>query len=115
MDRHIIIKLNKSFEESACEQNGVEYWLARDLQVLLEYDEWRNFSKVIDKAKISCHNAGQNPADHFVDVNKMICWIKPEELPPEEDLKKLERRVKSDEKKLGKAAGKFSVNKGSTT
>ena len=72
MDRQIIIKLNKSFEESAYEQNGVEYWLARDLQVLLEYDEWRNFSKVIDKAKISCMNASQNPTDHFVDVNKTI-------------------------------------------
>ena len=72
MDRQIIIKLNKSFEETAYEQNGIEYWLARDLQVLLEYDEWRNFSKVIDKAKISCMNAGQNPADHFVDVNKTI-------------------------------------------
>jgi DNA-damage-inducible protein D len=39
--------------------------------------------------------------------------IKPEELPPEEDLKKLERRVKSDEKKLGKAAGKLPKDKGS--
>jgi DNA-damage-inducible protein D len=67
-----MIKLNKSFEEAAYDQNGVEYWLARDLQMLLEYDEWRNFSKVIDKAKISCKNAGQNPNDHFVDVNKTI-------------------------------------------
>jgi len=39
--------------------------------------------------------------------------IKPEELPPEEDLKKLERRVKSDEKRLGKAAGKLPMDKGS--
>jgi DNA-damage-inducible protein D len=72
MDTQIIIKLNKSFEESAYQENGVEYWLARDLQMLLEYDEWRNFSKVIDKAIISCKNAGQNPTDHFVDVNKTI-------------------------------------------
>jgi len=72
MDRQIIIKLNKSFEESAYQENGVEYWLARDLQVLLEYNEWRNFSKVIEKAQIACQNAGQNPTDHFVDVNKTI-------------------------------------------
>ena len=72
MDRQIIIKLNKTFEEAAYQENGVEYWLARDVQILLEYDEWRNFSKVIDKAKISCNNAGQNPTDHFVDVNKTI-------------------------------------------
>jgi DNA-damage-inducible protein D len=76
MDRQIIIKLNKSFEESAYQVNGVEYWLARDLQILLEYDEWRNFSKVIDKAKISCQNGGQNPTDHFVDVNKTITMPK---------------------------------------
>ena len=72
MDRQIIIKLNKSFEESAYQENGVEYWLARDLQILLEYEEWRNFSKVIDKANISCKNAGQNLTDHFVDINKMV-------------------------------------------
>lgn len=51
MKRETIIRLSKSFEESAYQENGLEYWLARDLQVLLDYDEWRNFSKVIEKAK----------------------------------------------------------------
>jgi len=72
MDKNIIARLNKSFEEYAYEQDGVEYWLARELQVLLEYDDWRNFINVIEKAKISCSNSGQNSADHFVDVNKMV-------------------------------------------
>ena len=49
--KEIIISLSKTFEESAYEQDGVEYWLARDLQALLEYSEWRNFAQVIDKAK----------------------------------------------------------------
>jgi len=72
MDKQLIIRLNKTFEESAYDQIGVEYWLARDLQILLEYNEWRNFSNVIDKAKTSCKNAGENSDDHFVDVNKMV-------------------------------------------
>lgn len=72
MDKELIIRLNKSFEDSAYEANGVEYWLARDLQALLEYDEWRNFAKVIEKARVSCHTAGQNPDHHFVSVNKTI-------------------------------------------
>jgi len=72
MKKEIIQKLHSSFEEAAHEQNGVEFWLARDLQVLLGYEEWRNFSKVIEKAQEACQNSGQNPTDHFVDVNKMV-------------------------------------------
>ncbi len=72
MERELIVRLNKSFEDTAYEDNGVEYWLARDLQKLLEYDEWRNFTKVIEKARVSCLTAKQNPTHHFVDVNKMV-------------------------------------------
>jgi len=72
MKTEIIVQLNKTFEGSAYTQNGVEYWMARDLQKLLDYDEWRNFSKVIDKAKLACLNSGHNTSDHFVDVNKTI-------------------------------------------
>lgn len=76
MKRETIIRLNKSFEESAYQENGLEYWLARDLQVLLDYDEWRNFLKVIEKAKTACVNSGQDIADHFVDTNKMVSMPK---------------------------------------
>ncbi len=72
MKTEIIVKLNKTFEESVYSQNGVEYWLARDLQALLDYAEWRNFILVIDKAKTACLKSGQKSADHFVDVNKMV-------------------------------------------
>ncbi|MBI5150496.1 MAG: DNA damage-inducible protein D, partial [Candidatus Omnitrophica bacterium] len=72
MKKEIIIQLNKTFEASAYTQKSVEYWMARDLQRLLDYDEWRNFLKVIDKARLACSNSGQNISDHFVDVNKMV-------------------------------------------
>jgi DNA-damage-inducible protein D len=67
-----ISKLNKSFENSAYEQDGVEYWLARELQELLRYSDWRNFLNAVEKAKESCKTNGEEVLDHFVDVNKMI-------------------------------------------
>lgn len=72
MKKEVITELHQTFEHVAHEEDGVEYWLARDLQVLLGYKEWRNFSNVIDKAKIACENSKQDVLDHFVDVNKTI-------------------------------------------
>ncbi len=72
MEQGLIVQLNKNFEESAYTQNKVEYWFARDLQKLLDYDEWRNFLKVIEKARTACKTAGFEVTDHFVDVNKMV-------------------------------------------
>jgi DNA-damage-inducible protein D len=72
MEKETISKLNKSFEEYAYEQDGIEYWLARELQQLLGYAEWRNFMNAVDKAKESCKTSGEAVSDHFVDVNKMI-------------------------------------------
>ncbi|MDR1169727.1 MAG: DNA damage-inducible protein D [Prevotellaceae bacterium] len=60
------------FEDAAAEVEGVECWSARELQKLLGYSKWENFSKVIDKAKESCQNAGQEVSDHFPDVRKMV-------------------------------------------
>ena len=53
-------------------ENGVGYWLARDLQHLLGYSEWRNFTLVVNKAKTACEVSGHSISDHFVDVNKMV-------------------------------------------
>lgn len=72
MKREVIMLLNRKFEDAAYQQDGQEYWMARDLQLLLDYEEWRNFLKVIDRAKDACLNSGQNTVDHFVGVNKMV-------------------------------------------
>lgn len=52
--------------------DGIEFWYARELQSVLEYTQWRNFESVIDKAKIACINSGNDVDDHFADVSKTI-------------------------------------------
>ena len=66
--------INESIFESITHisDDGEEYWLARELQVVLEYAEWRNFNKVIEKAKTACKNAENDVESHFVEVNKMV-------------------------------------------
>lgn len=49
-----------------------EYWTARELQNVLEYKEWRNFTKIINKAIDACEISGNAVSDHFVEVNKMV-------------------------------------------
>lgn len=73
MEHVKIIELTEIFEVHAQETDGgIEYWLARDLQYLLGYSEWRNFTLVISKAKTACEVSGHSVLDHFVDVNKMV-------------------------------------------
>ncbi|NJR42404.1 MAG: DNA damage-inducible protein D [Akkermansiaceae bacterium] len=73
MKTEIIHALTTTFEAHAQQtETGVEYWLARDLQHLLGYTEWRNFSAVITKAKTACEVSKSLPTDHFVGVNKMV-------------------------------------------
>lgn len=54
------------------DENGVEFWYARDLQSVLEYKQWKNFIKVVDKAKEACLNSGLNIIEHFISINKNI-------------------------------------------
>ena len=74
MKKEIIVRLHGSFEKSVHKDTdtGTEFWFARDLQNLLGYSKWENFSKVIEKAKTACKNAGYEVADHFLDIRKMV-------------------------------------------
>ncbi len=71
--QHEIIQMTETFEAHAQQtDNGIEYWLARDLQHLLGYAEWRNFLNIVGKAKTACELSGHEVADHFVDITKMV-------------------------------------------
>lgn len=73
MKKELVQALTDNFEGHAQQtETGVEYWLARDIQHLLGYTEWRNFGLVISKAKTACELSGQGVTNHFVDVNKMV-------------------------------------------
>jgi DNA-damage-inducible protein D len=64
---------DKTFESiKHVNENGGEFWLARELQIVLQYKEWRNFEKVIKTAQIACKISQHEVADHFVEVNKTV-------------------------------------------
>ena len=54
------------------DENGDEYWLARELQSVLEYTQWRRFENVINKSKLACNNSNISIDDHFAYVGKMV-------------------------------------------
>ena len=63
---------NNIFEDiKHIDEYGNEYWFARDLQKVLEYKDWRNFLKVLDKAKEACCNSNVNVDEQLVEVNKL--------------------------------------------
>jgi DNA-damage-inducible protein D len=72
MKKEIISRLSKSFEETVHIEQDVEYWMARDLQLLFEYSSWENFFNVIEKAKAACYNSNSLIINHFRDVMKMV-------------------------------------------
>lgn len=52
--------------------DGLEFWLARELSSVLQYAQWKNFIKVIDRAMLACKNSGHEVLDHFAEVGKMV-------------------------------------------
>ena len=73
MKTELVHTLTNTFEAHAQRaDNGVEFWLARDIQYLLGYAQWRNFVAVINKAKTACEVSSRPVTDHFADVSKMV-------------------------------------------
>lgn len=73
MEKQIIQSLTESFESFAHKtEEGIEFWLGRDLQYLLGYAKWDNFQNVISKAKTACELSSIQVSDHFADVGKTI-------------------------------------------
>ena len=63
----------KVFEDiKHADENGNEYWLARELQTILGYQQWRSINDLIERAKIACHESKYNLNDHFAVQRKMV-------------------------------------------
>lgn len=75
MKKETVVQLHSEFESltQADAESGVEFWWARDLQVMLGYSQWRNFEPVIEKAITACKTAGFDPGDHFARRMVEIC------------------------------------------
>ena len=124
MKKEEITALFGKFESISCEVEGIECWSARELQPLLGYAKWDNFiNNVVVKAKEACRNAGdgdsrklqvafaqtyfavQTRKAEVIEQRLLDCdmllqrGIKPERLSPDEDIKKVQRRINKDNKK----------------
>lgn len=122
MDKLVIERLQSQFDalSHTVPDESVEFWFARELQEPLGYVRWENFLTAINRAIESCATTGYDPGDHFRGVTKMVklgsgaeraiedfMLTRPKALPPEENIKKLERRVKFAEKRLEKKSGRL--------
>jgi DNA-damage-inducible protein D len=72
MKQELIATLHRSFEDAVHVEDGVEFWLARELQLLLGYARWQRFEGVLADAKMACERAGGAVDDHFTDAGKMV-------------------------------------------
>ncbi|MCD6045609.1 MAG: DNA protein [Gammaproteobacteria bacterium] len=73
MKTEFIHILTNTFESHTQQtKEGIEFWLARDLQELLGYSKWDNFLNVVSKAKTACETSGHSTDDHIPDVGNMV-------------------------------------------
>lgn len=54
------------------DEDGNEYWVARELQPLLGYTQWRRFEETIERAKLACQNSGYTIDDYFADGGNLV-------------------------------------------
>ena len=75
--KEIVTYSQQTFENiKHTDENGTEFWYARELQTALEYAQWRRFQESIVRAKTACEASGLDVEDHFADVGKMIILAK---------------------------------------
>jgi DNA-damage-inducible protein D len=73
MEKNIVKKHHATFEGMRrFDENGNEFWQARQLAKVLDYSEYRHFLPVIDRAREACRNSGRSPEDHFEDILEMV-------------------------------------------
>lgn len=72
MKKELISELFQQFEAAKQQNESVEFWSARDIQSILGYAQWKNFEKVVEKAKSACENAGAEVKNHFAEFGKMV-------------------------------------------
>ena len=72
MKQEYIKLLFEKFENACYDFEGIECWSARELQNILGYAKWDNFKNVIEKAKKSCEQVGEDIRNHFADIGKMV-------------------------------------------
>lgn len=72
MENNIEISFNVFDDIKHVDDDGREFWYARELMPVLDYDLWRSFDRVINNAKISCQNNKFDVSDHFAEVGKLV-------------------------------------------
>ncbi len=73
MSNELMIYSDQTFEDiKHINEDGQEFWYARELQHVLEYAQWRYMKETVERARLACENSGLNPDDHFAEVRKMV-------------------------------------------
>ena len=73
MSNELMTYSDQTFEDiKHINEDGQEFWYARELQHVLEYAQWRYMKETVERAKLACENSGLNPDDHFAEVRKMV-------------------------------------------